>query len=418
MQLKNSPQSWGVLSQLFHWLLALLIFLTLALGYIAHEMGNSPEKAKLFVLHKSMGMTVLLLVIIRVLWRLYAGKTAVAVGISRSNDRLAQLGHLCLYGLMFALPMTGWVVNTAANVPFQWMNVFIVPDLPFIKESWRYAAALIHWYLSILFALMVIGHGGMAVLHHVKHKSNVLVRMLPVIKPLYFAFGFCITFSFLVFAALNNIKGDNIKGDNIKGDNIKENRQVQPSTNISQTATTLLDEVSTAVRTHKQWLINPEKSTISFIGFYDGVPFNGDFRQFSGDIYFDPEKPEQGYFDVNIDTGSVTTYNDDWDTSLPDEDWFFVLRYPQAIYQSDSFTQVQNAYVAHGVLSLKGIVYPVPLRFTWEPMTEQKDMVLLLGSAIVKRTDFNIGMGEWATDNTIGFDVEVKVELRLQRKRP
>ena len=405
MRLKNTSQSWGTVSQSLHWLIALLIFLALVLGYVAHEMDNSPEKARLFILHKSIGITVLLLVVLRFAWKLFARQPSVATGIGLHNERLARLGHLGLYALMFALPMTGWIVNTAANVPFKWMNILPVPDLPGVQGSWRYLASVIHWYLSILLLLMVIGHGGMAVIHHIRHKSNVLVRMLPSIKPSLFGFGFCVVFAALIVAALQSIQPKALKPAALIAEPLLE----QVSEQVAHSSV-LVDD--SGPKTEMQWVIQQD-STLAFVGAYDDVPFDGEFKQFSGAIYFDPEKPTLGYFDVTIDTGSVTTYTDDWDSSLPDEDWFFTVRYPQAIYKASRFKRAADGYVAQGVLSLKGMTKPVPLHFSWDGTGDQ---ATLSGSATVKRTDFNIGIGEWAADDTIGFDVQINVNLTLKRQ--
>ena len=402
MPLKNTAQSWGAISQSFHWLMALLIFLALALGYIAHEMDHSPEKAKLFVLHKSIGITVLVLAVLRVLWKLWAKAPGIAAGISRNNERLAQLGQFALYGLMFALPLTGWVINSAANIPFKWMNFLVVPNLPGIQESWRYLASVVHWYLSIALVLMVLGHGGMAILHHCKQGSNVLTRMLPPLRPWRFALGFCLILVLLSLLALKSIEPQPLKAELAAG--------------LSAQSTAALDPVDSATRSGQQWQILSGESSITFVATYDGAPFEGAFKQFAGTIAFDPEQPQQGYFDVHIDTGSVTTYTDDWDQALPDKEWFFVARYPQAHYQAGQFDRQANGYIATGALSLKGIVNTVPLQFTWKPVVGDDARATLVGSAALRRTDFNIGAGEWAADSTVGFGVKVNVDLILQKK--
>ena len=400
MKLTNSSQSWGLISQSFHWLIALLIFLALVLGYIAHEMGTSPAKIKLFILHKSIGITILVLVILRFLWKIMSSQPAPATKITDTNEKLANLGQLALYGFMFAIPFTGWVVNTAANIPFKWMNLFAVPNLPWIQPTWEYSAALAHWYLSLLLVAALVGHGGMAVFHHIKHGSNVLIRMLPNIKPPIFFVSFVLVFGLAVGLSLQSIRSPSVS--------------VEAAANGEQAGAVSADQllVKNSDHTNQQWLVLSEQSKLAFVGAYDGVSFDGEFKRFTTEMYFDPAVPEQGHFYVEIDTGSVTTYSDDWDGSLPDEDWFFISSYPKAIYQANVFSKTENGYRAQGVLSLKGISKPVNLDFNWQTLSD--GTVQFDGVAVVNRTDFNIGAGEWAADDTIAFNVDVKVNLALK----
>jgi cytochrome b561 len=399
MQLKNTTHTWGGITKSFHWVIALLIFVAIALGLIAHEMPTSPAKVKLFILHKSIGVTVFVLVVLRFLWKLFGAQPQAAKGITEKNEKLAHLGHWALYGFMFALPLTGWILNTAANFPFKWMNLFAFPDFPGIGGGWKYPAFYAHQYLAYALMIVVGGHACMAILHHVKHNSDVLTRMLPSIKPPVFAIIFLAVFGGLVFASLQSVKSSPVSSS-----------EKEAVDTVSPSLTTPV--VDSSSHTDKLWLIVADDSKLSFVGTYDDVPFDGEFKQFRADMYFDPSAPEQGFFDVQIDTGSITTYSDDWDGSLPDEEWFFIASYPQATYQASQFVKTENGYRADGVLSLKGISKPVSLEFSW--LESENGIVDFSGEATVKRTDFNIGVGEWAEDDTIGFDVKVKVNLKLK----
>lgn len=403
MQLRNSIHSWGLMSQSLHWLIALLIFLTLALGLIAHEIVDSPAKIKLFILHKSLGITVLGLVVLRLIWKLSNISPAAATAITPTNDKFAQLGHWALYGLMFALPITGWVLNSAANIPFKWMNLFAVPNLPGIEESWKYRAYLSHWYLALLLMATVGGHAVIAVVHHIKHGSNVLLRMLPVMKPLAFLLSFSVTFGVLLLLSLDSAKSQRQSNSAANADLVAESRVM--------TDAEVLASTQAVTYANKRWSIQSEESKLDFVGGYDGVPFNGEFKHFTADMFFDPENAAAGFFDVIIDTTSVTTFTDDWDSSLPAENWFFTSSFPQASYKAVQFKQIEGAYLAEGVLTLKGVSKRVPLQFTW---VNEGDGVTLEGTAIVNRRDFNIGTGAWLNDETIAFDIAVNVNLKLK----
>lgn len=349
--------------------------------------------------HKSIGITVLVLALLRLLWKLLTPQPEQPPAISERNHRLANLGHWGLYGLMFALPLTGWVINSAANIPFQWMNLVTIGNLPGVSASWQQAATQAHWYLFLLLALMVAGHAFMALYHHYVHRNPVLMRMLPVPTPRIF---FAIFFATLMVAVV---------------------AFYQTAHHVQAVATTAIDKTvpqysisairKPAQHSSMQWQPVADASKLMFVGAYDGAAFDGEFKAFNAQLFFDPKVPEAGFFDVSIDTASVTTYSDQWDSSLPDEDWFFVSQFPTATYQAVSFATRAEGYIAEGVLSLKGISHPVVLSFTWD--VQDDNSVRLQGSAVVNRRVFGIGSGTWADDPTIAFDVQVTVDLLLVR---
>ena len=102
--LKNTIDKWGVLAKTFHWLIALLIIMAMVLGFMAEEWPMSPEKLSLFVWHKTIGISILILMILRLIWKLVNPKPRHLEGISKSNATLADIGHYFLYFLLLFLP--------------------------------------------------------------------------------------------------------------------------------------------------------------------------------------------------------------------------------------------------------------------------------------------------------------------------
>ena len=107
MTFKNSPDRWGPVSQLFHWLIVLMILGMGTVGLVMTEMRNSPDKVQLYLLHKSFGLTLLALVVLRLGWRLYAGAPHPVPGTPTWQERIAALTHGALYVLLFAIPLSG-----------------------------------------------------------------------------------------------------------------------------------------------------------------------------------------------------------------------------------------------------------------------------------------------------------------------
>jgi cytochrome b561 len=177
--LRNTADSWGVPAKLLHWLMAALILAQIALGLMAASWRVSPAKLELFFWHKSTGMLILALVALRLLWRLANPTPLLPPGMAAWERAAARLSHLLLYALMIALPVTGWIVNSASNVPFR---IFWLIPLPAIVPPDEPTADLVAWVhggLAALLALVLVAHTGAALRHHFVKRDAVLERMLP-----------------------------------------------------------------------------------------------------------------------------------------------------------------------------------------------------------------------------------------------
>src|SRR5438445_13526182 len=117
--LRNASDSWGAPAKLFHWVTAALILAQIALGVMAASWRVSPTKIQLFFWHKSTGMLLLALVALRLLWRLANATPALPAGTPAWERAAARSGHALLYALMIAMPVTGWIVNSASAIPFR-----------------------------------------------------------------------------------------------------------------------------------------------------------------------------------------------------------------------------------------------------------------------------------------------------------
>ncbi len=179
MTLKNTPERWGGVSQLLHWAVAALILVMAWLGLTMEDLPNGPDKIRTYALHKSIGITILTLVALRLLWRLYAGAPRAEPGSPRWQERIAGLTHFAIYALLFAMPLSGWVLNSAAGFPLQWFGLV---NLPYIVEKnydLHELAADAHELMFWLLALLVVAHAGAAFYHHLFRRDATLARMLP-----------------------------------------------------------------------------------------------------------------------------------------------------------------------------------------------------------------------------------------------
>ena len=179
MSLKNSEERWGHVSQFFHWLIVVLIVVMAWLGLTMTDLPNSPYKIRLYTLHKSIGLSILALVVLRLAWRGYAGAPRTLPGMPAWQHRLATLTHAGLYALLFAVPLSGWLLNSAAGFPLRWFNLFKVPSLAARDQTLRAVATGVHEFLFWTLIVLALVHAAAAIYHHVSRHDATLARMLP-----------------------------------------------------------------------------------------------------------------------------------------------------------------------------------------------------------------------------------------------
>jgi cytochrome b561 len=177
--LRNDSVAWGGLAKLFHWVMALLILAQIVLGLMAVGWRLSPTKIQLFFWHKSTGMLILALLALRLAWRLANPTPALPADTPAWERAAARSSHALLYLLMFALPVTGWIVNSAANIPFRIFWTIPLPALVAPDKALADAVALVHRGLFVLLALVLVAHVGAALRHHFVKRNDILARMLP-----------------------------------------------------------------------------------------------------------------------------------------------------------------------------------------------------------------------------------------------
>ena len=148
-------------------------------GITMVNMSNSPTKITVFALHKSMGITLLALIILRLVWRLYAGAPAPVPGTSPLMRYAAAAMHAALYVLLFAIPLSGWLLNSAAGFPLQWFGMVNLPAIAAQNDALHDSATRAHMMLFFGLLALVILHASAAIYHHMFIGDSTLSRMLP-----------------------------------------------------------------------------------------------------------------------------------------------------------------------------------------------------------------------------------------------
>ena len=161
-----------------HWLMAVLIVGGFGLGLIMTELALSPQKLKLYAYHKWIGVTVFVLLWWRLIWRLTHPAPALPP-MPAWQQRAAAASHVLLYALMFAVPLSGWLMSSAGGFQTVWFGVLPLPDLLNKDQAVFDALKILHRALNYSFGVLVLIHALAALLHHFRDHDDVLRRMLP-----------------------------------------------------------------------------------------------------------------------------------------------------------------------------------------------------------------------------------------------
>jgi cytochrome b561 len=178
MPFRNTTRTWGSLSKAFHWLIVLLI---INQWWIAERAEELKGLAKLEALawHKSFGMTVLMLAVLRLTWRLMNPTPELTTETKPWERVLAKMSHFLLYALIFSMPLTGWMMSSAKNYPVSWFKLFQFPDLVAPAEQTFHQMHDLHHLLFKVLVGVALLHIAGALKHHFIDRNDVLKRMLP-----------------------------------------------------------------------------------------------------------------------------------------------------------------------------------------------------------------------------------------------
>jgi cytochrome b561 len=164
----------------FHWLIAALIVWGFAIGWVMTDIpGFTPAKLRYFSWHKWIGVTVLVLALARLAWRAFNQPPALPGAMHDWEKLAAHVGHIALYVLMIAIPVTGYLYSSAAGIQVVYLGVLPLPKI--IDTNRAVAAALkpVHIYLNYTLLAAVAGHLLAVVKHQLIDRQRLLARMLP-----------------------------------------------------------------------------------------------------------------------------------------------------------------------------------------------------------------------------------------------
>jgi cytochrome b561 len=168
----------GPVQRWLHWTMAVLIFLALGLGVVSAYLpvGQEPRKS-LLDLHKSLGLTIAVLLIVRLAWRIIAGEPPYRQPLDRVTHLASRAGHAALYALMIFMPATGYLFSAAGGYSLPWFGLFQWPRLLPHDTTMASWGETLHDRAAWIIAAVLVMHLAAVAWHHWVKRDEVLSRM-------------------------------------------------------------------------------------------------------------------------------------------------------------------------------------------------------------------------------------------------
>lgn len=393
MPARNTPQSYGSVARGLHWLTALLILAAFPLGMIADALPFDTSealarKAQVFSIHKTLGVAVFLVALLRILWALTGEKPVPLHPGRRVETFVAEAVHWALYLSLVAVPLSGWVHHAATTgfAPILWP---LGQGLPFVPKSETVAelAGAVHWlFTKVLLAALALHVLG-ALKHAVQDRDATLARMVrgtgagkpaaaaPVLAPALLALA--------VFAA-------GAAGAWAIASRVPEAVAETPAAEAPAAG---------------NWTVS--EGHLAFAVQQMGQRVEGALPAWTAAIDFD-EANGTGTVAVEIDTTRLTLGSVTDQAKGPE--FFDTSSHPSARFTA-TIAPAGGALEAKGTLALRGVEHPVALPFT---LAIEGDTARMEGKLTLDRRDFGMGPS-YGDEKTVGFTVDVEVALVAKR---
>ncbi len=163
-----------------HWLIAVGVLVQIALGWWMIDIPKQPEgvRAYWFNLHKSIGLSLAVLIALRVAWRLAHRPPALPASVPRWQVRAARASHLLLYASMVVLPLAGYLGSNFSGYPIKYFGL-TVSSWGWKDEGLKEFFSAVHYSAAWLFMTLIALHVAAALKHLLIDRDGVFARMLP-----------------------------------------------------------------------------------------------------------------------------------------------------------------------------------------------------------------------------------------------
>lgn len=367
---------------LLHWMMALLIIGLLAFGKYTHSLDpSSGSYYALIQLHKSFGITVLLLAVLRVVWRISHTPPDLPATHPRWQHIAASLTHALVYVLMFALPLTGWAMVSVStlNIDTVLFGVIPWPHLPVLptldnRESVEHLFHTLHAQAGHVLIALLLLHIGAALKHRYVDKDSVLQRMLPDWSSRAWQWRFGVT--------------------------------------LLGIATVVIGLYANANTNRSAAIVAAGNAEVSFLAGITGYQAPGVFADASVTARLDDSNPTDSVIEARVATASVSSTDGGVDGGIRATDWFDIENYPEAHFISSSINagETPDTFTVTGTLTIKDIALEVNF-----PMTVSNDAGErhASGEFTVDRLHFKLGSTSQPDESSVDFAVVIRFRFPL-----
>ncbi len=412
-----TPTSYNRYSRYIHWLMAFLILLMVFLGWRFDDKDTFLlNRANL---HKSIGISILLLTFLRIGLRLVY-KAPPEPPMPKWQLWAAQALHIGFYVVMIAMPLSGWLMvsTSAREIPFfgiPWPHL-PVPQTHDAHETFEAVHGLI---AKLLFYGMIPLHVLAALKHQFVDKDTVVEHMIPGLKPrpiLNYRWllpigvvGLAVALGFGIYRGKPLATGEPAPPP---AEAVASVAPVEaPASEVTSESVSSASEAAVVTL----WTVDKGATTIAFATTFSGEAINGGFSAYTANIAFDPEQLDKSHVKVTIDLASVNSGDGDRDGTLKSDSFFNVAVTPKAIYEASNFTKIDAThFVAKGKLTLHGTTKPLNLPFT---LNIKSGVATMSGTVDLDRTVFGVGTGDWAKTDSVPAKVTVKINLKAKASK-
>jgi len=393
------PGGYSAVSRVLHWLVACGIVLQFILGQRAEEaaaIGNLPSQLAALAQHKSIGITLLGLALLRLVWRLVQPPVnapyppAPSAPAVFAQKRMATFMHAALYALLFFLPLSGWLMSSASGYSVAWFNLVQLPDLIAPSEAKKALLQTLHNAAGKLLLALAIGHILAALKHWLVDKDGVMARMGGPLSTLLFVATLATGIAFTWPGSHANTTA------------------TQHAETVVEAIVQPLTAQPSAIATPALWVVDSADSYIRFTAEQAGAEFTGEWQRFSAEVYFDPDKLDASSAQVTIDANSLETNDEERDGILAGLDWFDSEQHPQVTFSANDFAVTNAGFVTTAVLQIRGASYPVTFSFA---VVSEANTHTLTGTARLDRLALKLGTIEWLDTEWVGQFVAVQVRV-------
>ncbi len=418
-----------------HWLIAAAIIFQIILGWRMGDGPKGPTTFALFQLHKSIGFTILLLSLLRLVWKLLNPVPPPPVDQARWEQVAAKLVHVGFYVIMIGLPLTGWILVSASRTPIPtllfgtvpWPHLPLLPELAEgAKHAWREAGEIGHGVLVKLTYLLLVLHLGAVAKHQILDRDAVFGHMAPGARPgikeprlwlaaagliAVVAAGYLYTPAVTAKSAASAVEV--AKVDNSAPAAAPSDTATAPAAGAAAAGTAAPAVPEADLKDPVAWTVQ-KGSSLGFTATWSGEAIQGQFKTWTADILFSPQALDRSKVTVAVDMASAGTGDAQRDESLPSGDFFDTAEHPKATFTATKFRKTgEDKYVADGTLELRGVKKPLSLPFT---LKIDGDTATARGVTTLDRTTFGVGQGEWASTDQIAASVKVSFSLTAKRR--